>query len=86
MKRKIKTGTVWALFAALLLLSAKVEASTVFFVSNPAITTDQIFFIDLIFNILSNQWPVQLRPRGRHNQDLTRAYILAKSRMTTDGI
>ncbi|HFQ13575.1 MAG TPA: VPLPA-CTERM sorting domain-containing protein [Gammaproteobacteria bacterium] len=47
MKTK-KTGAVSGLIAALLLLTARVDASTVSFVSPPTVTTGQTFTLDLI--------------------------------------
>ncbi len=46
MKTK-KTGRLWGLTAALLLLTAQVDASTVSFVSNPTVSTGQTFTLDL---------------------------------------
>ncbi len=48
MKTKTKTGILWGLFAALLLLTARVDASTVSFTSIPTVTTGQTFTLDLI--------------------------------------
>ncbi len=67
MKIKIKAGTAWGLLAARLLLTTQVEASTVSFVSNPTVTTDQIFIHRPDAKCISSQRPVEVRSHVRNN-------------------